>query len=84
MKLQVAHKTDEADNKFNQQEIRSKKMLSDEAVAEYQRIYKKHYGKEISKAEAIEQGQNLINLFKVIYKPLPKSVEVKKEKKELK
>lgn len=47
-------------------------MLTDEQIAEYQRIYKEHYGKEISKAEAVEQGIRLINLIKLVYKPIPK------------
>lgn len=56
-------------------------MLSDKAIEEYRRIYKKRYGKEISVKEAVEQGQNLINLFKVIYKPIPKAVKEKSSKK---
>lgn len=46
-------------------------MLSDEAIEEYQKIYKKQFGKDISKEEARLQGENLIRLFKVVYKPIP-------------
>jgi hypothetical protein len=49
-------------------------MLSDKAIEKYRRIYKKEYGKEISTEEAREQGENLVRLFKVIYKPIPKDV----------
>ncbi len=31
-------------------------MLSEDQIKEYQQIYKKQYGKEINKKEAIEQG----------------------------
>jgi len=46
--------------------------LDDKSIAEYQAIYKTEFGEEINKAEAVEQGERLINLFKVIYKPIPK------------
>lgn len=54
-------------------------MLSDEAIAEYQKIYKKQYGKDLTKEEAIAQGIRLLNLFKIIYKPIPKERIVKKQ-----
>ncbi|OGK11319.1 hypothetical protein A2768_01515 [Candidatus Roizmanbacteria bacterium RIFCSPHIGHO2_01_FULL_37_16] len=48
-------------------------MLSKEAVIEYQQVYKKIYGKEISYEKALEQGTKLIELFKIINKPLKSS-----------
>ncbi|MDO8571901.1 MAG: hypothetical protein Q7R79_04445 [bacterium] len=45
-------------------------MLSDERIAKYQAIYKKYYGKEISREEAIEQGVKLIRMMQLIYKPM--------------
>lgn len=48
-------------------------MLSKEAVLEYQKIYRKHYGKEISYEQALEQGTKLLQLFGLIYKPVPRS-----------
>lgn len=47
-------------------------MLPKEAILEYQGIYKKVFGKEISYAEAIEKGTELIKLFQLIYKPIKK------------
>jgi len=47
-------------------------MLTDEQIEKYRAIYKKHYGKEISKAEALEQGTKLINLIEAVYKPITK------------
>lgn len=48
-------------------------MLPKKAIEEYRAIYKKHFGKDISDAEAEEQGMNLLRLFQIIYKPIPKS-----------
>ncbi|MHB8651578.1 MAG: hypothetical protein ACYC8S_00370 [Minisyncoccota bacterium] len=45
-------------------------MLSDEQIAKYQAIYKSHYGEEISRQEALEQGIKLVRLIELIYRPL--------------
>ncbi len=47
-------------------------MLSKEAIMEYQVIYKKVYGEEISYKEAMEKGSQLLRLFQLIYQPIPK------------
>lgn len=61
-------------------------MLSKEAVLDYQAIYKKQYGKEISLEQAQEQGIKLLRLFGLIYQPIPKSwlLETKRKVKEKK
>ena len=46
--------------------------LSKRAIDEYKEIYLKKFGKKITDAEALEQGTKLINMMKVIYKPIPK------------
>lgn len=48
-------------------------MLPKKAIEEYKTIYKKQFGKEITNAEAEEQGTRLLRLFQIIYKPIPKS-----------
>jgi len=48
-------------------------MLSKQATEEYQMIYKKFFGTEISYAEALEQGEKLIKLFKIVYRPISKA-----------
>jgi len=48
-------------------------MLPREAILEYQEVYKKQYGKEISYEEATEQSNELVELFKNIYRPIPKA-----------
>lgn len=40
--------------------------LSEKQIEEYQRIYKKTFGKDISREEAIEQGLSLIRLVAII------------------
>lgn len=47
--------------------------LSKEAINEFKAIYREEFGEEISDAEAQELGESLISLFKIIYRPLPKS-----------
>lgn len=42
------------------------RMLPKEAVLEYQQIYKKLFGKEISFEQALEEGSKLLNLIFVI------------------
>ena len=45
-------------------------VISDKDIAEFQRLYKNRYGKEISKEKAYEQGIKLLRLLKRIYKPM--------------
>jgi hypothetical protein len=42
--------------------------LSDKDVQEYKSLNKKNFGKDISDAEALEQGTRLVNLVKLLYK----------------
>lgn len=51
--------------------------ISDEKIEEYRKIYKEEFGKEISKEEARRQGTNLVNLMKLIYKPITKEEAAK-------
>lgn len=46
--------------------------LSQQAVLDYQQIYKKVHGKDISYEEALNQGLKLLRLFQLIYRPIPK------------
>jgi len=47
-------------------------MLSDEQIKKFQMLYKKYFGKEISKEEAYEEGAKLLRLVELIYKPMTK------------
>jgi hypothetical protein len=44
-------------------------MLSKQAIEEFQEIYLKTYGKELSFAEASEQAHQMIRLFKFVLTP---------------
>lgn len=44
-------------------------MLTTEDVKEYQVIFKKVYGEDITFEQAMEQGARLLNFFKVITRP---------------
>lgn len=45
--------------------------ISKEDLEELKNIYKEDYGETLSDAEALEMGQRLLNLFRIIYRPLP-------------
>ena len=49
------------------------KVLSQKAVTDYQAAYKKVHGKEISYDEAQRQGLQLLRLFQLVYRPIPKT-----------
>lgn len=44
--------------------------MSDEQILQFQNLYKKHFGSEISPKDAHEKGAKLIRLLELIYKPL--------------
>lgn len=44
-------------------------ILSDEKIIEFQVLYKEHFGKEISKEDAYKQGEKLLRLISIIYRP---------------
>ncbi len=44
-------------------------MLSDENITAFQVLYKEHFGKEISKEDARENGIKLLRLISIIYGP---------------
>jgi len=46
--------------------------LLDEEVTQFQTIYKKNFGKEISRQDARERFTKLVRLFEIIYKPMTK------------
>jgi len=47
-------------------------MLSQKAVEEYRKIMKRERGVEYTKEEARKAAESLLNLFKIIYRPIPK------------
>ena len=47
-------------------------MLPPKAIEEFKEIYKQEFGEDLSDKEALEKATRVINLFQVIYKPIPK------------
>ena len=45
--------------------------LTDEKIKEFQELYKEHFGTEISKEDARENGIKLLRLISIIYRPKP-------------
>ncbi len=45
-------------------------LLTDKQIAEFQAIYKARFGKDISRAEALEKGAKLVRMMQIIYKPM--------------
>ncbi len=56
--------------------------LSKKAIEEFKKIYSQEFEEEISDEKAKELGENLINLFKIIYRPISKSREEDREEKD--
>lgn len=55
-------------------------MLNQKDLDEFKEIWLAEFGEEIGDDVAEEQGQRLLNLFAMIYQPMPKGeVEVKNE-----
>ena len=48
--------------------------LSDEQINEYRRIYKKNFGEDVSKDEAINQGLRLVRLIALVIDTSGKNV----------
>ena len=53
--------------------------LSKKAIKELKEIYRKEFKEDISDGKAQELGQNLISLFKVIYRPLPEYIKTSED-----
>lgn len=56
--------------------------LSDKSIKEFQEIFKKEYGKEISYEEAAESGEQLVGFFKLLYDCEVKDLKRKEKLKE--
>lgn len=47
--------------------------LTDEQLAEFKRLYRERFGRDISSAEAREKGMSLLRLMHIIYRPMTES-----------
>lgn len=60
--------------------LREVKMaIGQEALEELKQIYLKHYGILLTDEQVLELGIKLVNLFKIIAKPIP-VVDIRKKK----
>jgi len=50
-------------------------MLSKEAVDEFKKLYKEHYGEELNDFVASEAANRLIRMMDIVYRPIPKAWE---------
>ena len=48
-------------------------MITEEALAEFKRIWLAEYGEELTDEEAIPKAIALLTLFDVIYRPIPEA-----------
>jgi hypothetical protein len=44
-------------------------MLSQQAIMEYQKLYKQSFGKDVSYEEAADQGERLVSLVRIVLRP---------------
>ena len=56
---------------------------TDEAMHEFMEIYKAEFGKELSPQEALEMVTRLVNLYQIIYRPLPEELNSMQPSEEL-
>lgn len=45
--------------------------LTQQAIKDFQKAYEEDFGEKISEAKAEEMGIELIELFRIIYRPIP-------------
>lgn len=46
--------------------------LSEQHITQFQTLYAAKFGKEISRAEALDMGTKLVRLLQLVYKPVTK------------
>lgn len=47
-------------------------MLTDEQIKQFQMLWKNSFGEEITEEKALEFGTKLVDLMRLIYKPITK------------
>jgi len=57
-------------------------MISPEAIKEFQEIYKKKYGKELTHEEATGASHNLVGLFEILYESSISELKLKEKLKD--
>ncbi len=47
--------------------------IDDKALEEFQKLYEEQFGERLSKDDAFQQAHKLLQLVKLVYKPIPKN-----------
>ena len=47
-------------------------MIPEHALLEFKRLYKKRFGKELTDADTLDKATRLINMMRLVYKPMTK------------
>jgi hypothetical protein len=55
--------------------------LNKEAIKEFKEVYFKEFEDRITDKKAQELGENLLSLFEIIYRPIPKADRLKDSNK---
>jgi hypothetical protein len=50
-------------------------MLTDTDIQEFQAMYRKHFGIDLSEDEARKMGEELIRLVRIVYEPNTRSLK---------
>lgn len=58
-------------------------MLSQNAISDFKKCWKTEFNKELSDAEAQQQGERFLRLFSMIYRPIPRAWVEKQKKDEI-
>jgi len=56
-------------------------MLEKEDIKRFQKLHKKRFGEEINYSQAKEDGERLVSLIRLVYKPVKKSNYKKLQRK---
>lgn len=51
--------------------------IEPEDLKEFQRLWKEQFHLDLSNEEALEKATDLLEMMKVIYRPIPKPIEAK-------
>ena len=53
--------------------------LTDTQIEKFQLLHKKYFGVDITKEQALESGLKLVNLIRLVYRPLEKNYNENQE-----
>lgn len=51
--------------------VENMKVIDKKAIKEFKEIYEKEFGVEVDDAKALDLAVRLLNIYRVIYRPLP-------------